>query len=134
MCVSGICLERLLRSVLSGPGAGGFTAQHRLLADEGEVVVPTGGVGDSSAAVGRDVQLSRVGDGTTVDSNRAAPGVTDTDGITSIATAVDVADGDHAAVGRRRRNSAIARRGDVAGACIAATKELALEVLDARLG
>src|SRR5215207_7388829 len=127
MRVSGTCLECLPRAILSGSGVSLFAAQRGALADEGEVVVATGGVGDGSAAIGRDIQVGRVADGSTVDRDRTR-GIADTDGITSVAAAVDVGDRDRAAVGRRRSHPAVAGGGDVAGACIAATKELALEI------
>ncbi len=67
--VSGTCLDSSPRAVLSGSGAQGFTAQQRALADEGEVVVTAGGVGDGGAPVGRDAQVGQVGDVAAVDPN-----------------------------------------------------------------
>ncbi len=98
MRVSGTCLDSSPRAVLGGSGAQGFAAQQRALADEGEVVVAAGGVGDRGAAVGRDTQVGQVGDVSAVDPNRAN-GVADADGITGVAAAVDVGDRDRAAVG-----------------------------------
>src|SRR5215213_9969309 len=83
------------------------------LADEGEVVIAAGGVRDRGAAVGRDAQLGRVGDGTTVGANVAAPGVADADGVAGIAAAVDVPNRGHAAVGGRRSNAAVTRRSGI---------------------
>src|SRR5215216_6277178 len=83
--VSDTCLASLRRAVLSGSGAKGFAAQHSALADEGEVVVAAGGVGDGGAAVDRDANVGQVADIATVDPDRAARGVADTDGITGVA-------------------------------------------------
>src|SRR5918995_1604316 len=70
-----------------------------LLADEGEVVVAAGGVRDRGAAIDRDAERGRVQAVAAVD-NRIGKGIADTDGVTDVATAVDVADGDGATVGR----------------------------------
>ena len=57
------------RAVLSGSGAQGFAAQQRALADEGEVVVTTGGVGNRRPAAGRDPQVGQVPDIPTIDTD-----------------------------------------------------------------
>src|SRR5215213_8396132 len=77
------------------------------LTDEGEVVITTGGVGDSGAAVGRDTQVGQIGDAAAVDTDRTAPGVADADGVPRIAAAVDVADADSPAIGGRGRHPAV---------------------------
>ena len=69
----------------------------------------------------------RFADGAAIDGDRAAPGVADADGVAGVAAAVDVADGDRAAVGRGRCDATVAGGGDVAGAVIPATKEFVLE-------
>ena len=83
------------------------------------------------AEIPRSVRLPTVPPSTATE---PPDGVANADGVAGIAAAVDVADGDRAATGRRRRHPAVAGGGDVAGACIPATKELALEVPEARLG
>src|SRR5829696_4367249 len=103
--------------------------QARTLADEGEVVVAAGGVRDRGATVGRDVERRRVEATATVCSDRASPGVADADGVTGVAAAVDVANGDRTAARRGRRHAAIAGGGDVG--CALAAKE---RVLDPGLG
>ena len=77
----------------SSSGASGRLRETQLkaLADEGEVVIAAGGVGDGGAAVGRDAQVGQVGDAAAVD-RPTAPGVADADGVAGIAAAVDVAD------------------------------------------
>src|SRR5829696_2625213 len=80
------------------------------LADESEVVIAAGGIGDGGAAVGGDAQVGQIGDATAVNSDRTAPGVPDADGISRIAAAVDVAERSRATIGRRRGNAAVARR------------------------
>src|SRR5215207_4024629 len=77
------------------------------LADEGEVVIAAGGVRDRGAAVGRDAELGRVGDGAAVDAHVAPAGVANADGVAGIAAAVDIADSGNAAVGRCARNAAV---------------------------
>src|SRR5215213_5554873 len=128
MRVSGTCLGSLPCAMPSGSGAQGFSAQQRALADEGEVVVAAGGVRDGSAAVSRDIQVGHVPNGAAVDRDPAAPGVANADGITGIATAVDVADGDRATIGRRGGNPTVAGGGDVACARIATAEELVLQL------
>ncbi|MDF3017561.1 MAG: hypothetical protein K0R44_2786 [Thermomicrobiales bacterium] len=61
-------------------------------------------------------------------------GVANADGVAGIAAAIDVGDRDGAAAGRRCRNPTIPGGGDVACARIPTAKELALKVLEARLG
>ena len=88
----------------------GLTRVQRRLANEGEVVVAARGIRDRGAAVGGDAERSRVGDGAAVHPNVAAPRVTNADGIAGVATAIDVADSDSAAVGGSRRDSAVTSR------------------------
>src|SRR5829696_7327493 len=76
------------------------SAERDALADEGEVVVAAGSVGDGGTTVGRDVEGRRVEATATVCSDRASPGVADANGVTGVAAAVDVANRDRAAVGR----------------------------------
>jgi hypothetical protein len=56
-----------------------------LLADESEVVAAAGGVRDRGAAAGGHADAGGVGDGATVNRNRAAPGVANADGVASVA-------------------------------------------------
>ena len=86
---------------------------EKTLADEGQVVVAAGGVGDGRAAIGGDTQGGQVPDIATVDEDRAAPGVADANSVTGIAAAVNVADLNRTATGRRRRNAAVPRRGGI---------------------
>src|SRR5215217_231248 len=88
-------------------------ANSNALADEGEVVVAAGGVRDRGAAVGGDAQLGRVADAAAIDSDVAAPGVANADGVAGIAAAVDVADCDRAAIGRSGCNAAVTSRGGI---------------------
>ena len=81
--------------------AGDGCQQARTLTDKGEVVVAAGGIGNGRAAIGRDAEVRQVGDRPTVDANRA-PGIADADGVAGVATAVDVSDGDRAAVSGSR--------------------------------
>src|SRR5215213_3580526 len=83
------------------------------LADEGEVVIAAGGVRNRGAAVGRDSQQGLVGDGTTIDTDRAARGVANADGVAGVAAAIDVADADRAAAGRRACNATIPCRRNI---------------------
>ena len=69
MRVSGTCLGSLPCAELSGSGAQGFSAQQSALADEGEVIVATGGVRDGGAAVSSDTQAGQVPDVATIDTN-----------------------------------------------------------------
>src|SRR4051812_32615925 len=82
------------------------------LADEGEVVIATGGVGDGGAAVGGDAKQGLVGDGAAINPDRADR-VTNADGAASIAAAVDVGDRDCAAIGGTARNAAVPRRSGI---------------------
>src|SRR5262245_19558828 len=76
------------------------------LADEGQVVVATGGVRDRGAAVGRDAQRGAVGVGAAIDGHRAV-GVAHADGAAGVAAAVDVTNGHRAAIGGCGRNAAV---------------------------
>src|SRR5215213_1287196 len=87
-----------------------------VLTDEGEVVVAARGVRDRGATVDRDPEGGGVQAVAAVDlgiHRHIAGGVADADSITDVATAVDIADGDSAAVGRGRGNAAVARRGGI---------------------
>ena len=88
-------------------------ANSNALADEGEVVIATRGVRDRGAAVGGDAQLGRVGDAAAIDANIAPPGVADAKGVAGIAAAVDVADGDRAAIGGSGSNAAVTSRSGI---------------------
>jgi hypothetical protein len=78
-----------------------------LLLDEGSVIVPPARIGDRRTAIGRHADVGQVADGPAIDANRAN-GVADADGAASIAAAVDVANGDRAAVGGRVRDATVA--------------------------
>jgi hypothetical protein len=67
--VNGSCFDSLPRAAPSGSGAQGFATQQRALADEGEVVVAAGCIGDGGAPVGRDTQIGQVGDVAAVDAD-----------------------------------------------------------------
>src|SRR5215216_5262294 len=88
-------------------------ANSNALADEGEVVVTTGGVRDRGAAVCGDAQLGRVGDSAAVYAQRAAPSVAHADRVAGIAAAVYVADGDRAAIGGSGGNATVTSRGGI---------------------
>src|SRR5215212_6449900 len=83
------------------------------LADEGEVVIAAGGIGDCGATVGRDAELGRVGDSAAINAYVAPAGVANADGVAGIAAAVDIADGGNAAVGRCACNAAVTSRRDI---------------------
>src|SRR5215204_7052189 len=87
-----------------------------VLADEGEVVVAAGGVRDGGATVDRDPEGGGVQAVAAVDlgiHRHIAGGVADADGITDVATAVDIADGDGATTRRGGGNAAVPRRGGI---------------------
>jgi hypothetical protein len=67
--VSATCRDRSPRAMLSGSGAQGFAAQQYALADEGEVVIATGGVGDGGASAGRNAQIGQIADVAAVHAN-----------------------------------------------------------------
>jgi hypothetical protein len=120
------------RAVLSGSGAQGCAAQQRALADEGEVVIAAGGVGDGGATVDRDTYVGQIPDVATIDPDRTDC-VANTDSITGIAATVDIAEGSGAAAGRRRGNPTVPSGSHISWAGVTAAKELALEVREARL-
>src|ERR671916_187973 len=100
---------------------------RRALTDESEVVIATRGVGDSGATVDGDAERGRVQAVSAIDGRiEVAKGVADTDGVTDVATAVDVADGDGTTVGRGRRYAAVAGGGDVGETVVPTTKESVL--------
>src|SRR5215213_4073091 len=79
------------------------------LTDEGEVVITTRGVRDGGAAVGGDAQQGLVGDGAAINTDRADR-VANADGAAGIATAVDIAQRNRAAIGGSGTNAAVPRR------------------------
>src|SRR5918993_4463589 len=83
------------------------------LADEGEVVVAAGGVGDGGAAVDFDGESGRIQAIAAIDVRIGTIGVADADGVADVAAAVDVSGGNGAAVGRGGRDAAVAGGGGV---------------------
>src|SRR5829696_2799784 len=73
----------------------------------GGVVVATIGIGRCRAAIGTDGDRRLVGDRATVDGDVAALATLDRDLVARVATRVDVADADGAAVGIGRRGAAV---------------------------
>ena len=86
--------------------------------DNGQVVVAAGCIGNGRTAIGRHANVGHVGDVSTVDHDRATRSVADADGAASIAAAVDVTDGDRAAVGGSVRDAAVAGARDAVSDCI----------------
>ena len=103
------------------------------LADEGEVVVATGSVGDRRPAVDRDVEPCSVQDGAAGDVGIWAERVANSNCTTGVSAAVDVSDGDRAAVSGSRGDTAIPRRGDV-NELVTITKEPVSQALRRRIG
>src|SRR5215216_2065195 len=111
--------------LVGGTTSGDPHVEGVALADEGEVVIATRGIGDGGATVNRDVERGRVQAVAAIDL-RIVEGVADADGVTDVATAVDVTNGNGAAVRRCGRHAAVPRGGNVGGTFIP-TKELVLQ-------